>query len=103
MTAPAYRLEYIYTLTATPNVMRDFLVSTAAFRCLCGEAPAPGQYLSDSVLALFRRGGDLAADLGSALVRNARDGLVDARRGSDEVWHVGEAPVKELREPWESD
>lgn len=34
MTAPSYRLEYIYAYTHGANHMRTFLVSTAAFRAM---------------------------------------------------------------------
>lgn len=35
MTAPAARLEYIYHATEGPNLMRRFLVTTAAYRLIC--------------------------------------------------------------------
>lgn len=38
MTAPAYRLEYIYQMTHGDNAMRRFMINTAAFRAL-EEAP----------------------------------------------------------------
>jgi hypothetical protein len=35
MTAPPYRLEYVYRQTPDPNRMRRFLVSTVAYRLIC--------------------------------------------------------------------
>lgn len=78
MTAPAYRLEYIYKYTHGPNLMREFMISTAAFRAL-EEAPrsaemvqaspmlhqtfyAPGSYLSESLRGVLEKNPEMATD-----------------------------------------
>ncbi|GAM82668.1 hypothetical protein ANO11243_006500 [Dothideomycetidae sp. 11243] len=86
--APAFRIEYVYTFTPGPNAMRNFLITTAAYRSLCDTPPAPGQFVSDSMKTLVARGGDVAADFAEALVRLSKNGLVDVRKGSDEDFHV---------------
>jgi len=88
MTAPAYRIEYIYAFTTGPNRMRNFLVTTAAFRCLC-EAPAsPEEYISSSMKDLVTKGGDIGTDFAESLIKLSKNGIVDVRRGPDCVWHV---------------
>ena len=77
MTAPPYRLDYIYDHTHSANLMRAFLVSTAAYRVLCEDA------ISDVMLDVVRKGGDRAVDFTEQLVKLHADGLVDARRGDD--------------------
>ncbi|KAK3054774.1 hypothetical protein LTR09_004503 [Extremus antarcticus] len=78
MTAPAYRLEYVYHFTSTPNKMRDFLVSTAAFRALedshgpdnlAHAGPLmhksfyqPGSYVSDSIKGVLKKNPEMAID-----------------------------------------
>ena len=59
MTAPPYRLEYIYKYTdpAVPDPMREFLVQSAAARLL-----ADGR-LSGSMRDLIAKGGQLSVDL----------------------------------------
>lgn len=87
MTAPAYRLEYIYTFTSEPNHMRNFLTTTAAYRCLCEGPVAPGVYLSDSMKGVVAKGGDVATDFAEALIKLSKNGLVDVRKGSDDTFH----------------
>lgn len=98
MTASAYRLEYIYTYTYSPNEMRTFLVSTAAFRAL-EEAPsaevtaanpmlhhtfyAPGSHLSESMRNALTKSPDMAADFVEQLIKLHRNGEHDARHGLD--------------------
>ena len=88
MTAPAYRIEYIYAFTTGPNHMRNFLVTTAAFRCLCEASASPDEYLSGSMKDLVTKGGDIANDFAEALIKLSKNGIVDVRRGPDCVWHV---------------
>ena len=121
MTAPAYRLEYIYNFTHGPNYMRRFLTSTAAFRAL-EEAPrqeitaanpmlhktfyAPGSYISQSIQHALGRNSDLAVDFAEALVRLQRSGEHDVRHGQACEFHVHETSAKcknERLEPWQSD
>ena len=121
MTAPAYRLEYVYTYTHGANHMRHFLVSTAAFRCL-EETPhpdlaaanpmlhktfyAPGSHVSDSIKAVLMKDPEMAIDFIEELVRLRRNGELDARHGADCEWHVHQHTPKcktERHEPWQSD
>lgn len=83
MTAPAYRLEYIYDNTDGPCPMRRFLVTTAAYRVLCERDPM----ISESMKDVVAKGGDLAVNYAEALVRLHRDDLVDVRRGIDCAFH----------------
>ena len=93
MTAPAYRLEYIYTYTHQANAMRTFLVSTAAFRAL-EEAPrnevtaenpmlTPGAYLSGSIKDVLAKNPEMAVDFIEEVIKIHRDGELDARHGPD--------------------
>jgi len=87
MTAPAYRIEYIYTYTSTPNHMRNFLITTAAYRCIC-EAPAsPDVFMSDSMKGLIAQGGDVAVDFAQSLIKLSKNGIIDVRRGADCTFH----------------
>ncbi|PSK60685.1 hypothetical protein B9Z65_835 [Elsinoe australis] len=88
MTAPAYRIEYIYTYTSEPNHMRNFLTTTAAYRCLCEPPSGPGDYMSDSLKSLLAKQSDFGVDFAEALIKLSKNGLVDVRKGSDCVFHV---------------
>ncbi|KAF1354998.1 hypothetical protein BDV97DRAFT_395393 [Delphinella strobiligena] len=87
MTAPAFRLEYIYTMTSLPNKMRSFLTQTAAYRAICESPPAPGVYLSESIQGVVRKSADLAVDLAEALIKLSRNDATDPRKGEDCQWH----------------
>lgn len=101
MTAPAYRLEYVYSFTPGPCAMRNFLTATAAYRVLCDVQATPGVFITDAVRGVLSKGGDLAGDFAEALARLSRNGIVDVRKGADEVWHVN-AGEGEALEPWQS-
>jgi hypothetical protein len=121
MSSPAYRLEYIYTYTHTPNLMRHFLISTAAYRCLeenhdlTASNPAlhrtltfyaPGSNISDSMKATLAKKPEMAIDFIEELVRLKRSGEHDARHGADCDFHVHEHTPKckvHRQEPWQSD
>ncbi|KAL1310704.1 hypothetical protein AAFC00_000962 [Neodothiora populina] len=87
MTAPAFRLEYIYTMTQLPNAMRNFLTQTAAFRVLYESPLAPGVYLSPSIKGVISKSPDLAVDFAEALVKLSRNDINDPRRGDNCKWH----------------
>ncbi|KAK0615443.1 hypothetical protein DIS24_g11801 [Lasiodiplodia hormozganensis] len=100
MTAPAYRLEYVYGGTAGPNHMRRFLVSTAAYRYLCEREPT----LSESMRGVIAKGGELAVDFAEALARLHQNELADVRKGPDCAFHEHfETPACKTRipEPYE--
>ncbi|TKA73964.1 hypothetical protein B0A49_02900 [Cryomyces minteri] len=108
MTAPAYRLEYIYTSTRSACPMRTFLATTAAYRVLCEPASTKtaAAGMSDSVKGVLAKGGELAVDFAAALARLHGNGLVDVRRGADCEWHVhvregGKCKVRAL-EPYQN-
>ncbi|PNS20356.1 hypothetical protein CAC42_5806 [Sphaceloma murrayae] len=88
MTAPAYRIEYIYTYTSSPNHMRNFLTTTAAYRLLCEAPAAPGVYMTDSMKTLLAKQGDLGVDFAESLIKLSKNGLVDVRKGDPCVFHV---------------
>ncbi|KAF1989791.1 hypothetical protein K402DRAFT_326487 [Aulographum hederae CBS 113979] len=88
MTAPAYRLEYVYENTDEDNLMRRFLVVTAAYRALCEGR------ISESVQEVVEKGGPLASDFVKALCGLHGNGLVDVRRGSSCAWHTHEGGAK---------
>ena len=67
--------------------MRNFLVSTAAFRSLCDAPTSPDEYLSGSMKDLVIKGGDVTNDFTTALIKLSKDGIVDPRRGPNCVWH----------------
>lgn len=87
MTAPAFRLEYIYTMTTLPNHMRRFLVQTAAYRSLYESPPAKGVYLSESIKGVVRKSADLAVDFAEALIKLSRNDVADPRKGNNCQWH----------------
>jgi len=98
MTAPGFRVEYIYNNTKEPNKMRTFLVSTAAYRALCGDENAEntGKGITKSMKQVLRKGGDVAPDYAEALVFLTKNALPDARVGDGCMWHEHEAtPVCE--------
>lgn len=103
MTAPTFRLEYIYTFTKTPNHMRKFLAETAAFRALCGEPAAKSVYLSDSMKTLINKGGDISVDYAHSLIKLTKEDFPDPRKGSKCDWHEhadGKLCEKEDVEPY---
>lgn len=83
MTAPAFRLEYIYTYTHEPNLMRNFLISTAAYRALCEQASVPGVFISDSIRGVLAKNSDMSMDFADSVVRLHKAGLPDSRAGPD--------------------
>lgn len=83
MTAPAFRLEYIYTYTHEPNLMRSFLIQTAAYRALCEQTSVPGAYISDSIRGVLAKNNEMAMDFGEATVQLHKSGLQDPRTGVD--------------------
>lgn len=87
MTAPAYRLEYIYAVTDRPNPMRRFLMETAAFRCLCDGPVASGSNMSDTIRELISKGGTIAIDLAEALIVLSKNGTEDVRKKPDCKYH----------------
>lgn len=109
MTAPAFRVEYMYNNTKEDNYMRRFLVNTAAYRALCGDENAEntGKGITESMMNLLRKGGDVASDYAEALVYLHKNHLADPRVGDDCHWHEHEttpqcAPAP-APEPWEAD
>ena len=104
MTSPAFRLEYIYSNTKGPCKMREFLVTTAAYRALSDEEEK-SLGISDSVKDLLKKGGDLAPDYAEALCNLNKNDMEDVRKGDDCIWHVHEStpkcPPARALEPWE--
>lgn len=99
MTAPAHRLEYLYERTNRSNMMRKFLVGTAAYRALCEGGP------SDSIKECIAKGGELATDFATALIDCHRSGMADCRRGADDAWHEhleSKRCKKVSEEPWQA-
>lgn len=84
MTAPAFRLDYVYANTQSTCHMRDFLVRTAAYRALAETEKG----LSDSVKGAIRGGGDLAIDFVNAMLEEVKTERVDVRRGDNCRWHM---------------
>ncbi|KAK1068975.1 hypothetical protein LTR74_005238 [Friedmanniomyces endolithicus] len=102
LTAPPFRLQYMYTFAPTPNPLRKFLVATAAWRTLYGGEADGG--LSDSMKEVL--GGDktLAVDFMQELVVLGKDASKDPRKGSRCAWHLHEGTkkcVEDGAEPWE--
>jgi len=81
MTAPPYRLDYVYGHTTGANKMRTFLASTVAYRMM-REAN-----VSDAMRHVIHKGGNLATDLMETVIKFHKDGLTDAREGGDCIWH----------------
>lgn len=96
MTAPPFRLDYIYANTSGPNKMKEFLVATAAYRVLAKGLPESynvgytfkqTEPISDSLEGVLRGGGDVAPDFVDQLILLARDDMEDPRTGDDCRWH----------------
>jgi hypothetical protein len=82
MTAPPFRLEYLYSATDGPNKMKAFLVATAAYRVGCEG------HLSEVMKDVVGKGGELAVNFVDALLKLLKeDGEGDVRVGSDCLWH----------------
>ncbi|KAI9710703.1 MAG: hypothetical protein M1820_002536 [Bogoriella megaspora] len=102
LTAPPYRLEYIYENTDQPCALREFFTETAAYRVLC--EPTKGG-LADATAGVVAEGGDLAVDFVNALAKMHWNDVEDVRRGNGCRFHVHEdgercAPV--AAEPWQT-
>lgn len=89
MTAPPFRLEYVYANTSGRNKMREFLVATAAYRVLSKGHTEPEDTgaLNEEMENLLRGGGDFAVDFTKKLVEEAKDDMEDPRKGDDCNWH----------------
>lgn len=99
MTAPAYRLQYVYEHTDKPNAMRRFLINTAAYRALCEGG------ISGSIRDCLFKGGELSLDFMKALIDCHKSGMVDCRRGLDCLWHEHNESKRCKKmdvEPWQS-
>jgi hypothetical protein len=83
LTAPAFRLEYIYTYTNEPNLMRSFLIDTTAFRSMCEQPSSPGVYMSNSIRDVLTKDSTMAIDFAEALVGLHKSGMHDPRHGVD--------------------
>ncbi|KAK8219009.1 hypothetical protein IWZ01DRAFT_406624, partial [Phyllosticta capitalensis] len=84
MTAPAHRLEYLGVgANNHSNMMRRFLVQTAAYRYLCEREPR----LSDAMRGVISRGGDLAVDFAEAMAALHQNQVGDVRKGPDCAFH----------------
>ncbi|CZT17481.1 uncharacterized protein RCC_03315 [Ramularia collo-cygni] len=83
MTAPAFRLEYIYTATHEPNAMKLFLLQSAAYRILCEQPDDSGHLISDSIRGTLSKNNEMAVDFAEAVIELSRNGLADPRHGSD--------------------
>lgn len=81
MTAPAFRLEYIYSVTHEPNALRAFLLQTAAFRALCEKPDDSGRLISDSVRGVLSKNNEMAVDFAEALIEESKNDLADPRHG----------------------
>ena len=101
MTAPPFRLDYIYANTSGPNKMKDFLVATAAYRVLSKGLPESDSVgytfkqtepVSDSLKGVLRGGGDVAPDFVDKLILLARNDMEDPRKGDDCKWEKVENP-----------
>lgn len=105
LTAPAFRLEHIYTATHEPNYMRTFLVQTAAFRIMCEQPEDEEKLISDSMRGVLAKNNEMAVDFAEAALELSKKGA-DPRRGSDCDWHVHEKTPKCETIPgeaWQSD
>lgn len=104
MTSPPFRLEYIYEHTMAPDIMRDFLVRTAAYRAFIDVED--GKQSSDSMKGVLRKEGDVAPDFVQALLYLIKSDREDARRGDPCRWHehttTPKCPPFVGFQPWET-
>lgn len=94
MTAPAFRLDYIYSATQEPNAMRVFLLQTAAFRALCEQPDDSGRLISDSIRGVLAKNSDMAIEFAEALIELSKNDLADPRHGPDCAWHAHDKTAK---------
>jgi hypothetical protein len=80
MTAPPFRLVFIYQHTVGDNALRRFLVASAAYRVL-----KKGD-VSNIMQDIISTGGQLAVDLVKRMVKMHSTGIIDPREGSNCVW-----------------
>lgn len=92
MTAPPFRLEYIYQNTTENCSMREFLVASAAFRSFV-EAEN-GKDLSDSMRGVLYKQGDLGPDFAQALLDLIKSDRTDPRKGDYCRWHDHDSTPK---------
>ncbi|KAB8342947.1 hypothetical protein FH972_022543 [Carpinus fangiana] len=91
MSAPGWRLDYIYANTDGPNLMRAFLVYTAVARAIRQTSSGQATGISNSIQKCLKAGGDLAADYAAALVTLAVQPGMDVRIGNSCNWHEHQA------------
>ena len=104
MTSPPFRLDYIYQNTDEPNVMREFLMSSAAYRAWYDAEN--GGVLSDSMRAVFSKEGGIGPDFAQALLDLIKNDRADPRKGDPCRWHVHDVTHKCKTwggfEPWQT-
>jgi hypothetical protein len=106
MTAPAFRLEYIYTYTTQSNAMRSFLIQTAAYRAMCEQQSESDYLISDTIREVLMKNNEMAVDFSEAVVGLAKNNLADPRHGSSCLWHSHEhtpSCIPVPAEAWQSD
>ena len=79
--------------------MRRFLTASAAYRVLC--EPARGG-LSDAMVPVVARGGDLAVDFVNAMAELHWNEMEDPRKGEDCAFHVHEDGTRCVHVPAEA-
>jgi hypothetical protein len=81
MTAPPFRLNFIYQHTTGDNAMRRFLVASAAYRVL------KRGNVSNVMRDIISAGGQLPVDLVKEMVKMYSAAVEDPRQGPNCAWH----------------
>jgi hypothetical protein len=106
MTAPAFRIEYTYAYTHESNLMRSFLVSTAAYRSMVEASKGSQEPLATATRELLAKNSEIALDFIDSMLSLQKNHLADPRTGSKCLWHVHHQTKKcavVLLEAWQSD
>ena len=82
MTAPAFRIEYIYAYTHESNLMRSFLVSTAAYCALVEASKNTPEPLTAALRELLTSNNEIALDFIDSMLFLEGNHLGDPRTGS---------------------
>ena len=84
--------------------MREFLISTAAYRAFADAES--GKSLSESMRQVLRKESDIAPDFAQAILTLIKNDRADARKGDPCRWHEHEMTPKCKAwggfEPWET-
>jgi hypothetical protein len=82
MTASTFRIEYIYAYTHDSNLMRSFLLSTAAYCALVEALKSSPEPLAIALRDLLAKNNEITLDFIDSMLSLQKSHLADPRAGA---------------------